>query len=191
MREDAQQRATEFVKELYAAGDIDTGRFDTSVSGILAATTETELAERVRSLPPPVALTSADRRLTKPLEIHSGFGRLRLERRWQVGKQTHVSADLGSVRIDLTETGFDDNLIDLHVYTGWGSITIIVPRSVGIQITHHRGGVDSRLDPPVPVPGLPLVRLDMTTNIGRIHLRHPGTSATAHRRWRWPAGSRR
>jgi uncharacterized membrane protein len=45
MPEDAQQRATEFVKELYAAGDIDAGRFDSSVSGILAATTETELAE--------------------------------------------------------------------------------------------------------------------------------------------------
>jgi len=189
MREDAQQRATEFVKELYAVGDIDGGRFDASVTGILAATTETELAEIVQSLPPPVTVTSADRRLTKPLEIHSGLGRLRLAGRWQVGKETHVSADLGSVRIDLTEAEFDDKLIDLHVYTGCGSITIIVPRGVGVQITHHRGGVDSRLEP--PVPGLPVVRLDMTTNIGRIHLRHPGThSGTAHRRWRWPGGSR-
>jgi hypothetical protein len=189
LREDALQRATEFVKGLYAVGDIDAGRFDTTVTGILAATTENELAELFRSLPPPVAITSADRRLTKPLEIHSGFGRLRLAGRWQAGKQTHVSADLGSVRIHLTEAEFDDNVIDLHVYTGWGSITIIVPRGVGIQTTHHRYGVDSRLDP--PVPRLPLVRLDMTTNIGRIHLRHPGTSGTVHRRGRWPAGSRR
>lgn len=190
MHEDAQQRATEFAKELYAAGDIDAGRFDASVTGILAASTEVELAEVVRSLPPPIALTSVDRRLTKPLEIHSGFGRLRLAGRWQVGKQTHVSADLGRIRIDLTEAEFDDNVIDLHVYTGWGSITIIVPRGVGVQIAHHRGGVDSRLDP--PVPGLPLVRLDMTTNIGRIHLRHPRSpSGTAHRRGRWPAISRR
>jgi hypothetical protein len=43
-----------------------------------------------------------------------------------------------------------------------------------------------------PVPGLPRVRLDMTTNIGRIRLRHPRTeSGTAYRRGRWPAGSRR
>jgi hypothetical protein len=169
--EDAQHRATEFVKELYAAGDIDAGRLDASVTEILAATTEARLAEVVRSLPPPVALTSADRRLTKPLEIHSGIGRLRLTGRWQVGKETHVSADLGSITIDLSEAEFDDNVIDLHVYTGCGSVTIIVPRGVGVQMIRHRGGLSSRLEP--PVPGLPLIRLDLTTNIGRIRLRHP------------------
>ncbi len=70
MREDAQLRATEFLKELYAVGDIDAGRFDT--------------------------------------------------------------------------------------------------------------GVDSRLEP--PVPGLPLIRLDVATNIGRVHLRHPAAQHS-HRRW--------
>ena len=173
MPEDAQRRAAEFLKELYAAGDVDASRFEASVSGLLAATTDAELAEVVRSLPPPVALTSPERRLAQPLEIHSGFGRLRLTGRWQVARETHVSADLGSVRIDLTEAEFDDRVIDLHVYTGWGSITIIVPRGVGVQVTRHRGGVRSRLEP--PVPGLPLVRLDVTTNIGRVRLRHPRT----------------
>ena len=33
MREDARQRAAEFVKELYAAGAIDADRLDTSVDG--------------------------------------------------------------------------------------------------------------------------------------------------------------
>ena len=51
MRDDAQQRATEFVKELFAAGEIDRDRFDTGVAGVLAARTEAELAEVVRSLP--------------------------------------------------------------------------------------------------------------------------------------------
>jgi hypothetical protein len=173
--DDAHDRATEFVKELYAAGDIDAGRLDASVTGILAATTEAELAEVVRSLPPPVVLTSADRRLTKPLEIHSGIGRLHLGGRWQVGKETHVSADLGSITIDLSAAEFDDDVIDLHVYTGWGAITIIVPRGVRAQIIRHRGGLSSRLES--PVPGLPLIRLDLTTNIGRIRLRHPATSS--------------
>ena len=48
MREDAQQRATEFLKELYATGDIDASGFDTGVTGLLAAKTEAELAEVVR-----------------------------------------------------------------------------------------------------------------------------------------------
>jgi hypothetical protein len=53
MREDAQQQATEFLKELYAAGDIDESRFDAGITGLLAARTEAELAEVVRSLPAP------------------------------------------------------------------------------------------------------------------------------------------
>jgi hypothetical protein len=186
MREDDRQRATEFVKELYVAGEIDADRLDTGVSGVLAARSEAELAEVIRSLPAPVALTSRERRLAEPLEIHSGMGRLRLAGKWQVARETHVSADIGSIRLDLTEAEFDDHVVDLHVYTGWGSITIIVPPGVGVQVIRHRGGVDSRLDP--PVPGLPVVRLDVTTNIGRVHLRHPGAQDRARR---WPDGRKR
>ena len=120
MREDdARQRATEFVKELYAAGSIDAAQLDTGVARLLAARTDTEVAAVMRSLPAPVALTSPDQRLTRPLEVHGGIGRLRLTGRWQIATQTHVSADLGSVRIDLTDATFDDHVIDLHVYTGW------------------------------------------------------------------------
>ena len=180
MSEDAQHRATEFLKELYAAGHIDEGLFDTGVAELLTARTDTEVAEVVRALPAPVALTSPDRRLDRPLEIHSGMRRLRLTGRWQVARETHVSADLGSVRIDLTEAEFDDRVIDLHVYTGWGSITIIVPRGVGVQVLRQYGGVDSQLEP--PVPGLPLVRLDATTNIGKVRLRHPGPRGRKRRR---------
>jgi hypothetical protein len=180
MHEDDRQRATEFVKELYAAGEIDADRLGAGVAGVLAAGSEAELAAVVRSLPAPVALTSQERRLAEPLEIHSGMGRLRLAGKWQVARETHVSADLGSVRLDLTEAEFDDRVIDLHVYTGWGSVTIIVPPGVGVQLIKHRGGVDSRLDP--PVPGLPLIRLDVTTNIGKVHLRHPQPQTRPSRR---------
>lgn len=114
------------------------------------------------------------------------MGRLRLAGRWQIARQTHVSADLGSVRLDLTEAKFDGHVIDLYVYSGWGSITIVVPRGVAVQIVHHKGGVDSRLDP--PVPGLPLLRLDVSTHIGRVHLQHPGAQG---RTWRWPRFGKR
>ena len=180
MHDDAQQRATEFVKERYAAGDIDAAQLDAGVAGVLAARSDAELAEVVRSLPQPVVLTSPERRLTKPLEIHSGIGRLRLMGRWQVARETHISADLGSVRLDLTEAEFDDHVVDLHIYCGCGSVTIVVPVGVDVQVIRHRGGVDSRLEP--PVPGLPLIRLDVTTNIGRVHLRHPGQQGRKRRR---------
>ena len=36
MREDAQQQATEFLKDLYAAGDIDESGFDAGMTGLLS-----------------------------------------------------------------------------------------------------------------------------------------------------------
>lgn len=179
MLEAARQRTSEFVKDLYAGGDIDADRLNTGISGVLAAQTEAELAEVVRSLPSPVAFSSPGRRLAKPLEIHSTFGRLRLAGQWQVARETHIGSDLGSVRLDLTQAEFDDDVVDLHVYCGCGSITVIVPRGLAVQVTHHRGGVDSRLEP--PVPGLALIRLDATANIGRIRLRHPAPPARSGR----------
>jgi hypothetical protein len=131
VREDARQRATGLVRELYAAGAIDADRLDTSAGEVLAARSEAELAGVIRSLPGPVTLTSQERQLARPLEIHSGIGRLRLAGRWQLARETHISADLGSISLDLTQAEFDDHVIDLHVYTGWGSITIIVPQGRG------------------------------------------------------------
>lgn len=171
MRPEDKQRATEFVKQLYATGGIDEVHFEVGIARVLGATSDDELAEVVRSLPAPVTFTPDGRRLSRPLEIHSGLGRVRLKGRWQLAAETHVSADLGSIRLDLTEAEFDGHVIDLHVYTGCGTITIIVPRGVDVQIIRHRGGVGSQLEP--PIPGFPIIRLDVTTNIGRVILRHP------------------
>jgi hypothetical protein len=171
MRENAHERVTEFIKDLYASGSIDADRFDTGMAAVLAASTEGELVQVVRSLPSPITLTSPERQLSTPLEIRGGVGRLRLEGMWQLARHTHVSAEVGNVTLDLTEAEFDERVVDLHVYTGCGRITILVPRGVAVQVVRHRGTLISRLQP--PVPGLPLVRLDATTNIGRIHLRHP------------------
>ena len=141
-----------------------------------------ELARRgvecVVAAPSKIPRASGDRVKTDRRDAEH-LVRLRLAGKWQVARETHISADLGSIRLDLTEAEFDDHVIDLHIYHGCGSITIIVPRGVAVQLTHHRGGTDMRLEP--PVPGLPLVRLDATTHIGRIHLRHPGAPRRGRR----------
>lgn len=188
MRTAEQNEATEYVKKLYAAGDLDDEGFVAGLAGLLRAKTDDQLADVVRTLPPPVSLTAADQRLAEPLRIRSGMRRLRRHGCWQLGAETHVSADLGSVWLDLTEAQFDDHDIDLHVSTGWGAITIIVPRGVGVQVIQARGGLRNELDP--PIPGFPQIRLDATTNIGRIRLRHPvGGSGDRPARAALPAAS--
>lgn len=171
MREDDRRRATELLTDLYAAGQIDADRLDTGLSDLLAADSEADVALVLRELPAPVPFTDPDRRLTDKLEIHGGMSGLRLTGRWQLAKETHVSAQLGNVRLDLTDAELDDRVVDLHVYTGWGRITVIVPRGLAVQVVHNQGSVHSRLEP--PLPGLPVVRLDATANIGSIRLRHP------------------
>jgi hypothetical protein len=73
------------------------------------------------------------------------------------------------VTVDLGEAEFDDRTIDLSVYTGWGTITTVVPPGVGVQLLRTSGSVSSRIHP--PIPGFPLVKLRAQTNIGRIPLR--------------------
>lgn len=168
LSEEMRSRAEEALYALLAADRIDSAQFERTVGELLQARTETELAEVFRMLPSPSPMTPAERRRDGPLTLGGGFGRLRIEGRWQVARQTSISVELGSVMIDLTDAELDARIVDLRVYTGWGAIRIIVPPGLGIEVVRHRGRVSSRIGP--PTPGLPLVRLTALTNIGRTHL---------------------
>ena len=181
LSEETRSRAVEALHALVVADRIDSAEFERAVADLLQARTEAELAELLRSLPSASAMTPAERRRDGPLKLGGGFGRLRIEGRWQVARQTSISVELGSVTIDLTDAELDDRVVDLKVYTGWGAIRIIVPPGLGIELVRHRGRVISRIGP--PTPGLPLVRLTAITNIGRIHL-IPAGSGRRRRRLR-------
>lgn len=166
---------------LLAADRIDSAQFERTVAELLQTRTEAELAELLRSLPSAAPMTPAERRRDGPLKLGGGFGRLRIEGRWQLARQTSISVELGSVTIDLTGAELDDRIVDLKVYTGLGAIRIIVPPGLGIEVVRHRGRVVSGVGP--PTPGLPLVRLSALTNIGRTHL-IPAGSGSRRRRLR-------
>lgn len=163
--------AISVLQKMLSDDSVGVAAYERAVDQALSARTETELGEALRSLPAPVRVTPADRRLDKPLKIRGGTGRLRLDRPWQLARQTKVRAELGSVMIDLSQAQFDERIVDLSVYTGWGTITIVVPPGVGIQLLRAHGTLSSRIA--APLPGLPLVRLNAQTNIGRIRLRTP------------------
>jgi hypothetical protein len=179
LSEETRSRAVEALHALLAADRIDSAQFERAVADLLRARTEVELAELLRSLPSASPMTPVERQRNGPLKLGGGFGRLRIEGRWQVARQTSISVELGSVTIDLTDAELDDRVVDLKVYTGWGAIRIIVPPGLGIEVVRHRGRVISRIGP--PTPGLPLVRLTALTNIGRTHLIPTGSRRRPHR----------
>jgi len=124
--------------------------FEQAVAAVLEVRNEEELVAVIESLPSPIAMTPAARRVSQPLRIRGGVGRVRLDRRWQLARQTRVSAELGSVLVDLSTAEFDESVVDLDIYTGWGSITVLVGHGVGVQVLRSRGTITSRLDPPIP-----------------------------------------
>lgn len=169
--EELRSEAVNVLRTMLANDRIGTRDYEQAVERLLRSDTESQLQAVLVSLPSPVTLTPRERWLERPLKIRGGIGRLRLDRRWQLARQTAIRAELGSVTVDLTEAEFDDRNIDLSVYTGWGAITIIVPSGVGVQVLRSHGTVSSGLGP--PIPGFPLVRLSAQTNIGRIRLCTP------------------
>lgn len=184
--DDLRRRGIDVVKGLVASGKVDLDRFEQAVDGLLGVRTEAEFAAVVRSLPPPVEFTPPERRSQESLEINTSMNAVRLAGRWQVGRLTRIQADMGSVTIDLSEAEFEGWDIDLVVHTGMGTITVVVPSGLGVQLVGGNGAVETALDP--PIPGFPLVRLSATSDMGTIRVVHPMQRTRRRRRWRRSRG---
>jgi hypothetical protein len=98
---------------------IDVSDLERAIAAVLEARDEEELAVVIESLPSPISMTTAARRVSQPLRIRGGVGRVRLDRPWQLARQPRVSAELGSVLVDLGKAEFDESVVDLDIYTGW------------------------------------------------------------------------
>ena len=116
--DELQSNAVSVLRAMLADDRLGLADYERAIDQVLGARTENELREVLHSLPTPVRITPADRRLDQPLKIRGGTGRLRLDRPWQLARKTTVRAELGSVMIDLTQAHFDQPTIDLSVYTG-------------------------------------------------------------------------
>lgn len=179
--EDLRQREIDILHGLLTTGKVDLDGFQQALDDVLRVRTEADLAALVRSLPPPVAFTSPARRRDDPLEISTSIGEVRLDGRWQVGRLTSITADMGAVTLDLTDAEFDDWEVDLVVRTTMGAVTLIVPRGLDVRLVDRNGPVKSTLEP--AIPGFPVVRLSVTAEMGTIRLMHPHEKPP-HRRWR-------
>lgn len=171
LSDELRTRGIDLLRGRVATGQVDLHTFEDAVDQLVKAQTESEFSSVVRRLAPPVEITPPERRLTEPLHIDTSMGAVRLGGRWQVPRQTEVRTSMGAVSIDLTEAEFDDWTVDLVVHSSMGAVEIIVPRGMAVQLVGRNGPVESQLDR--AIPGFPLVRLTVTTDMGRITLRHP------------------
>lgn len=180
--EEVRQRGLAFLQGLFADGDVDVDRFRHALDRLLGAHTEAEFGEVIRSLPSPVARTPPPRRRQDPFDISTSMGGVRLHGRWQVSRLTTIHSGMGAVVVDLCDAEFDELDVEIVVHTGMGAITVICPPGLDLRLEGQNGTVTSHVEP--PIPGFPVVRLSVTSDMGAIRIVHPGEQASKRRGWR-------
>jgi Domain of unknown function (DUF1707) len=170
--------------DLVGSGSLSLERFSASLERVLAANDQADLEMAMSALPSPVRLTPASRRLSRPLKVDVGIGKLRLGAGWQLAPETEIVASTGKVWLDLTAASWDAREIDLRLRVVTGKIQVTVPKGVAVQMVSASGRVT--LDDLVPpVPGAPVLRVVASTSNGggRIRFTHEPPQPAKSRWW--------
>jgi len=131
--EGAREAAIARLCNLFATGGISLEGLSETMEGVLAASSHHELAGAMSGLGWPVALTPPAHRLPAPLVVRVPDADLALGPGWQLAADTSVCTGWGRARLDLTSASWDAPQINLRLET-WGSLDVVVPRGVAIQV---------------------------------------------------------
>jgi len=168
--EEARDAAVGRLRDLFSEGEVSYVCFSGVLEQLFTARQHDDLESAMQALPPLVRLTRAARRLAKPLVLHAADGGLELGPGWQLAAETTIRTGVGSALIDLTAASWDTLHVDLHLET-WGSIEVLVPKGVAVQMAGGAGRV--RLEAlSAPVPGGPVLRISTSGPAGLIRIRH-------------------
>ena len=169
--EAARSAALSRAHQLYSDDQLTLERFSWIVEQLLQARDHGDLERAMLALPPVVRLTPRSRRLERPIVLRVPDADLRLGPGWQLAARTTVVTGWGRARLDLAAASWDEEAVDLHLET-WGSIEVLVPRGVAVQIAGGPGGIRHEASSPA-LPGAPLLRVSRSGPTGLVRLRHP------------------
>jgi len=169
--EDVREAAIARLHDLFHRDGLSFESFCGLLDRILAASSEAKLNDAMSELPPLVRLTPPARRLASPLILRAPASELQLGAGWQLAADTIVASGCGTARLDLTAASWDSQQINLRLET-WGSIEVLVPEGVAVQITGGSASVKLESLCP-PVAGGPLLRVSNIGPTGSVRIRHP------------------
>ena len=182
VHDDARRAAITRLGDLFSDGSLGLERFSGHLEQVVAASSHAELEAAMSAVPPPVRLTPPSLRLARPLVLQAADGDLQLGSGWQLAADTTISTGFGAARLDLVAASWDALQIDLHLQT-WGSIEVLVPGGVAVQVVGGSGRV--RFEPlSAPIPGGPVLRIRTSGPTGLIRIRHPTGTGRTFKRWR-------
>jgi Domain of unknown function (DUF1707) len=157
--------------DLFSIGELSLERFSELLENVFAAPGHADLEAAMSALPPLIRLTPPWRRLTKPLLLRAADGSLRLGSGWQLAADTTIRTGFGAARVDLTAASWDSRQINLHLET-WGSIDVLVPEGVAVQMLGGSGHVHLE-SLSAPSIGGPVLRISTSGPTGVIRIHHP------------------
>lgn len=181
--EDDRVSAIGRLHDLFGSGELSHECFSGVLEQVFAALGHADLEIAMLALPPLVRLTPSARRLAKPLVLQAVDSDIQLGSGWQLAADTTVRTGFGAAQLDLTAASWDTQQINLHLET-WGSIEVLVPEGVAVQMVGELGGVHLE-SLSAPVPGGPVLRISTSGPTGVIWIRHPRESTGGwFKRWR-------
>ena len=169
--EDYRLAAIGRLHDLFSAGELSHECFSGVLEQVFAARRHADLEIAMQALPPLVRLTPSSLRLAKPLVLQAADGGIQLGSGWQLAADTTMRTGFGAARLDLTAASWDTQQINLHLET-WGSIEVLVPEGVAVQMVGGPGSVHLE-SLSAPVPGGPVLRISTSGPTGVIRIRHP------------------
>ena len=178
--EDDRSSAIARLHDLFCAGELSHECFSAVVEQVFAAPKYADLEIAMLALPPLVRLTPSSRRLAKPMVLQVADGGIQLGPGWQLAADTTIRTGFGKARLDLTAASWDAQQINLHLET-WGSIEVLVPQGVAVQMFGGQGSVHLE-SLSAPVPGGPVLRISTSGPTGVIRIRHPGSATMGRSR---------
>ncbi|MBM7785118.1 DUF1707 domain-containing protein [Tenggerimyces flavus] len=174
MPEDRPQRITQHerdqtvrrLQEAYASGELSHDELDDRLQQALTATTSSELAPILASLPE----IAPDR----TVRISAKAGRIQRRGTWQVPKTFEIESEFGKVDLDLSRAIIEHPAIQLELKLRFGKARITVPRNAVVELDDLRCEWKQPVDrPPVdrPTNGV-RIRISGEMEFGRLVVRY-------------------
>ncbi|MBD0421733.1 DUF1707 and DUF2154 domain-containing protein [Streptomyces sp. TRM S81-3] len=164
--EDDREAALQRLQEAYADERISHEEMDERLGRVLTATTHSDLASALSSLP--------DEHPGSTSTIAAAGGRIRRRGAWRVPRVLKVGSAYGRVRLDLSRAVIEYPVVDIELQLGTGGARITVPRDAVVDVEGlHTGWKDLRYKARRRSrSGGPKIRISGTMGFGRLKIRH-------------------
>ena len=190
------QQVIDLLRAHTGAGRLTLDEFADLAGEVFAARTRRDLGKVLEGLPPGVepAAAAAQPLAAQPVPVApegSRPGRKLLvaimngrntRGRWRAPAHVTAFACMGGVKVDLRSAVFDTAVIDINAWAIMGSVDVVVPAGVAVELDGMviMGGSADRTAPGVLLPGTPLVRVHARGLWGSVDAR-TGKSREARR----------